>query len=90
MVDYDFHNLNSFVAGKAAYESLKRLDIRHPLVMSTSTFFGMGKYGGHIVEDSASDFTSLAMSLASIFNFQLFGMPFAGVDICGKEGNASP
>lgn len=48
-VEYDFHNINSLATGKAAYESLKRLDIRHPLVMSTSTFFGMGKYSGHIV-----------------------------------------
>lgn len=84
IVEYNFHNLNSFVVGKAAYESIKRLDIRHPLVMSTSSFFGMGKYGGHIVEDSTSDFSSMVISLPSIFNFQLFGMPFTGVDICGK------
>jgi len=88
-VEYDFHNLNSFAAGEAAYDSLKKLDARHPLVMSTSSFFGMGRYTGHIVEDSSSNFNSLMTSMLAIFNFQLFGMPFTGVDICGQVENAT-
>lgn len=57
--------------------------------MSSGSFAGAGRWAGHIVEDSLSDFDDMAKSIGKIFNFQLFGMPFTGVDVCGREGNAT-
>lgn len=89
LYSYDFHSLYSLAAIKSYYRALLQLKIQQPLVMSSGSYVGAGKWAGHIVEDSLSEFDDMAKSIGKIFNFQLFGMPFTGVDVCGREGNAS-
>lgn len=92
LTDYNFHNLNAFASIKAVSEAVSNttIDNINPLVMAKSTIFGSGRHGGHFIDDNKSTFEYLRLSLVNIFNFQLFGIPFTGVSVCGAYGKADP
>ena len=50
--------------------------------MTRGTFFGIGKYAGHFVNYNKLNFEYLRYSFNTLFNFQIFGIPFTGVAIC--------
>ena len=57
------------------------------LAMSRSTFAGAGAYGGHWLGDNEMSWESMRHSISEIMNFQLFGVPFTGANICGTTGD---
>lgn len=44
----------------------------------------LGRYAGHIITPNDLTWRSLALSIPAILRFQLYGIPFVGMDICGK------
>lgn len=51
---------------------------------SDSTFPGAGRLGiGHVFAQTDNDWNNLKYSLAQILNFNMFGMPYSGHNICG-------
>ena len=73
---------------KTTAEYFKSENMR-PFVMSRSTFSGSGTAGGHFLPEMSSTYRHMFLSVSSIFNFGLFGIPFTGADICGYYGNAT-
>lgn len=87
--EFNYHSLYGFMQSRAtAAFFIDKLKMR-PLVLSSSTFPGSGRYVGHWVGDNYSNWDWMKLSLSNIFNFQLFGIPFTGADICGFNGNAT-
>lgn len=90
ITEIDFHSLNGFLESKATYDFLKQnLSQPLPFILSRSNMFGSGAVSFHWTGDNYAGWEFLQTSISEIFNFQLFGIPFSGVDLCGFAGNTT-
>ena len=53
------------------------------MVLSRSTFAGSGQFAGHWLGDNFSRWSAMADSIIGMMEFNLFGIPYIGADICG-------
>ena len=86
--ELDTHNLNGLLESYATAEWFKDKNQR-PFIISKSTFAGSGKYSGHWTGDNKADYEFMRYSVHSIMQFNFFGIPFTGSDVCGFNGNAT-
>ena len=86
--ELDTHNLNGLLESYATAEWFKDRNQR-PFIISRSTFAGSGKYSGHWTGDNKADYEFMRYSVHSIMQFNLFGIPFTGSDVCGFNGNTT-
>jgi alpha-glucosidase (family GH31 glycosyl hydrolase) len=68
-------------------DSDPRKDKRH-FIVGRSTFTGTGKYASHWLGDNHRTYAFMNYSIAGIMNFNMFGIPHVGADVCGFFGNA--
>ena len=86
---YDTKPLIAYFEGKTTYDYLyNNLKVR-PFILSRSTTMGSGKYVYHWLGDNYSREADLKSSISGIFNFNIFGIPFTGADICGFFSNST-
>ena len=85
---YDVKPLLSYYQTKYTYEYLEKKSKIRPFVLSRSTTIGSGKYTFHWLGDNFSNYDNLKDSISGIFNFNIFGIPFTGSDICGFMDNS--
>lgn len=86
---YDVHNMYGFSEMRASHIGLTRLLKKRTFVISRSTFAGSGKFGGHWGGDQPATWDELYFSITQLLNFQLYGIPFMGGDICGFAGDTT-
>jgi len=86
---YDVHNLYGMTETMVTNRALKSIRRKRPFIISRSTFPGQGHYGGHWTGDVVSDWTNLRRSIAGILNYNMYGIPLVGADICGFNGNTT-
>lgn len=55
-------------------------------VISRSTFPSSGRYGGHWLGDNTARWGDLQTSVIGVMEFNMFGVPYVGSDICGFNG----
>lgn len=53
-------------------------------ILSRSTFAGSGQYVQHWLGESKRNWDSMRWATAGIMNFNMFGIPMVGPDICGS------
>jgi len=86
---YDTHNLYGHMMASAAntfmvhdYET----NDQRPFILARSTFTGTGRWAQHWLGDNWRQWEYLRYSIAGLLNFNMFGIPFVGADICGFNG----
>ncbi|RWS07042.1 lysosomal alpha-glucosidase-like protein, partial [Dinothrombium tinctorium] len=88
---YDTHNLFSTYETLTAYKTLLKLRPgKRPFILSRSTFAGQGQYGNHWTGDVFSSWEDMRYSIPAMFDFNIFGIPLVGADICGFNGATTP
>ena len=70
------------------YYNLKKKEKR-PFILTRANSIGSGKFSFHWLGDNFSQNKYIEYSIAGIFNYNIFGIPFTGADICGYNGNAN-
>ncbi|XP_046909432.2 lysosomal alpha-glucosidase [Dermatophagoides farinae] len=85
---YNLHNLYSLSMAMATNAALTKLNKR-PFIISRATAPGHGHWAYHWNGDILSDWSSMRWTIPSILNFNMFGIPMVGADICGFGGNTA-
>lgn len=87
---YYTHSLYSYFQAKETRNALLAASPNtRPFVLTRSSFAGSGRYTAHWLGDNYSTWQSLRSSIAGMMNFNLFGIPLVGSDICGHERSTS-
>uniref|UniRef100_H2ZBD9 alpha-glucosidase n=1 Tax=Ciona savignyi TaxID=51511 RepID=H2ZBD9_CIOSA len=86
---YNMHSLYGWSQSKTTLEACRASTGERCMVISRSTFPGSGKYSGHWLGDNSSLWSHLAASIIGMLEFNLFGIPYVGADICGFFGDTN-
>ncbi|XP_068261886.1 sucrase-isomaltase, intestinal isoform X1 [Nyctibius grandis] len=87
---YDVHSLYGYsmiISTQKAIEAL--FPGKRSFLISRSTFMGSGKHTGHWLGDNAAIWDHLRWSIPGMLDFNLFGIPYIGADICGFFDNTT-
>ena len=91
-VEYNLHSLYGAYEAKATYEYWLRgtkLQGKRPFILSRSTFAGSGKWTSHWLGDNVASWEFMQFSIAGILDFNMFGIPVVGADVCGFHSNTT-
>ncbi|CDW53293.1 Gal mutarotas 2 and Glyco hydro 31 domain contain ing protein [Trichuris trichiura] len=88
--NYNFHSLYGHSMSKLTYEVMKQLNPkRRPFIVTRSNFVGTGSYAFHWLGDNEATWEQLKWSIVGIMEYNMFGIPMVGADICGFAGNTT-
>uniref|UniRef100_A0A8C6HZB2 Sucrase-isomaltase, intestinal n=1 Tax=Mus spicilegus TaxID=10103 RepID=A0A8C6HZB2_MUSSI len=83
VLHYDVHNLYGWSQVKPTLDALRNTTGLRGIVISRSTYPTAGRWGGHWLGDNYANWENLEKSLIGMLEFNLFGIPYVGADICG-------
>jgi alpha-glucosidase len=83
------HNAYALFQARATFEAIAARG-EQPFVLSRAGYAGIQRYAATWTGDTPSTWDGLAQTLPMLLGLGLSGMPFAGSDIGGYSGHASP
>ncbi|CAF1510774.1 unnamed protein product [Rotaria sp. Silwood1] len=86
---YDVHNLYGWSQTKPTLDIMRSITGKRSLVLPRSTFVGSGQWSGHWLGDNDATWHEMKRSIIGMVEFNWFGIPFNGADICGFGGRPS-
>lgn len=86
---YDVHNLYGFTEAIVTNFAMAEIRGKRPMVISRSSFPGLGRYAGHWSGDVVSAWLDMKYTIPQLLTFNMFGIPLMGADICGFNGNTT-
>lgn len=85
---YNFRPLMSYTQNMITNINLKRILNKRPFILSRSTALSHGRYGFHWLGDNYANYKSMRNGVNGIYQFQIYGVPMTGDDICGFDGES--
>ncbi|XP_028393180.1 sucrase-isomaltase, intestinal-like [Dendronephthya gigantea] len=89
-IHYNVHSLYGWSQSKPTQRAAREATGKRSIVISRSTFAGDGKKTGHWLGDNKSSWNQMHKSIIGMLEFNLFGIPYIGADICGFFDDATP
>lgn len=94
LTEYDLHSLYGHSMAEHTYVYMThnpeaRSFGYRPFILTRSTFVGSGRFASHWTGDNWRDWSYLNYSIAAIMNFNMFGIPHTGSDVCGFFGKGT-
>jgi alpha-glucosidase (family GH31 glycosyl hydrolase) len=86
---YNVHSLYGWTMAKQSLPAARAATGTRSVVFSRSTFPGGGHYAQHWLGDNWSNWANLKYSLIGVMEFNMFGYPYVGPDICGFIGETN-
>ncbi|XP_035314663.1 maltase-glucoamylase, intestinal isoform X1 [Cricetulus griseus] len=87
---YDVHSLYGYSMAIATSEAVKAtFPEKRSFIITRSTFAGSGKFAAHWLGDNSATWEDLQWSVPGMLEFNLFGIPMVGADICGFALNTT-
>ncbi|CAJ0608575.1 unnamed protein product [Cylicocyclus nassatus] len=86
---YNIKNLYGLSESIASQQALHKATGKRGAVVSRSTFPSSGKYAGHWLGDNTATWADLQTSVIGAQEFNMFGIPYVGSDICGFNGESN-
>jgi alpha-glucosidase (family GH31 glycosyl hydrolase) len=81
---YDVHNLYGRTMAIVSQQAVRQATGgKRSIIIGRSSFPGSGHYAGRWLGDNQSAWSHLHHSIIGVLEFNLFGMPYIGPDICG-------
>ncbi|XP_055340318.1 maltase-glucoamylase-like [Paramacrobiotus metropolitanus] len=80
---YDVHNLYGWSQSEPTFAAGQEATGKRILVVSRSTYPGNGQHVGHWLGDNSANWGDLQYSIVGMLEFNIFGIPYIGADICG-------
>ncbi|XP_052008312.1 sucrase-isomaltase, intestinal-like [Xyrauchen texanus] len=81
---YDVHSLYGYSMVLATEKASRQVfGNNRSMVFTRSSFPGVGKYSGHWLGDNGANWNDIKWAIPGMLEFNLFGIPYIGADICG-------
>eukprot|EP00826_Nyctotherus_ovalis_P008235 TRINITY_DN1212_c0_g5_i2.p1 TRINITY_DN1212_c0_g5~~TRINITY_DN1212_c0_g5_i2.p1 ORF type:complete len:929 (-),score=291.48 TRINITY_DN1212_c0_g5_i2:56-2842(-) len=87
--EYNTHSLWNLYEAKSTHEFLAEHLKTRPFVLTRSNFPGSGLFTTKWLGDNFSTWEYMRYSIAGMYNYQMFGIPLIGADMCGFVGNTN-
>ncbi|KAF8386223.1 hypothetical protein PRIPAC_75365 [Pristionchus pacificus] len=86
---YDVHSLYGWSESRVTADAMRAATGKRGVVISRSTFPSSGRFGGHWLGDNTATWDDLRSAVIGVMEFNLFGIPYVGSDVCGFNGNTT-
>ena len=85
---YNFKPLMNYIENMITNEDIIAITKKRPFILSRSTALSHGRYAFHWLGDNSADYEHMRNGVNGIFQFQIYGVPMTGDDICGFFENS--
>ena len=85
---YNFKPLMGYMENLVTNMNLIKILNKRPFILSRSTLLSHGRYGFHWLGDNEASYKFMRNGVNGIFQFQIYGVPMTGDDICGFTKNS--
>ena len=89
ILEFDVHNLYALKMAQASSQYFSEVLNTRAFIISRGSFPSHGRYAGKWTGDNFAEYVYMGYSIPGIFNFQIFGIPLIGADICGFKSNTT-
>ncbi|VDM81962.1 unnamed protein product [Strongylus vulgaris] len=86
---YNLKNLYGWSEAKATQQAMHKATGKRGAVISRSTFPSSGRFAGHWLGDNTATWADLQSAVIGAQEFNMFGIPYIGSDICGFNGETN-